>query len=245
MIDLKIEQINKQIDDRIKKFVPEYLKQSAFKNRKLTDMPTDALQVVPRKFVTLNGPTSLRPTGSITGQYYFDTTINQAINWSGSEWISDQKNLSGVSLSSVVAATNDKVLIQDTSNSDNLRTVTIQDIADLAGGLITKGGSGSHSASGGNITIAHNLGTTPKLVTIYAVSPSVGVYSHGSYDGTTNSCAYWESTGAEGNSTTRIIMLDPSSGTNSLWTCSIDATDITLTAIGDELAFTYHWTAIG
>lgn len=62
--------------------VEKYLKSSAFVDRKLTDMPTDALQVVPRKYVTLNGVTSARPVTSVIGQRYFDTSLNKPI-WIG------------------------------------------------------------------------------------------------------------------------------------------------------------------
>ena len=72
MDDAKLTQ---KIREESLKVVQQYLKSSAFTDRKLTDTPTDSLQVVNRKFVTLNGVTGSRPTGSILGQYYFDTTI--------------------------------------------------------------------------------------------------------------------------------------------------------------------------
>ncbi len=76
------ENLKKQVDERVMKIVDSYLKTSAFTNRKLTDTPTDALQVVPRKYVTMNGPTANRPTSSVIGQRYFDTTLNQPV-WVG------------------------------------------------------------------------------------------------------------------------------------------------------------------
>jgi hypothetical protein len=50
-----------------------------------------------------------------------------------------QEDISGLTITTATVATNEKVLIQDTSNSDNLKTVTTQAIADLAtdAGLIT------------------------------------------------------------------------------------------------------------
>ncbi len=45
-----------------------------------------------------------------------------------------QAALSGASLTAVTVATDDKVLIQDTSDSNNLKTVTAQSIANLAAG---------------------------------------------------------------------------------------------------------------
>lgn len=76
-------------EDKIIKVVKDYLKTSAFTDRKLTDTPTDANQVVPRKFVTLHGATANRPTGSIYGQYYFDDTLGYPIWYSSvaSTWV--------------------------------------------------------------------------------------------------------------------------------------------------------------
>lgn len=71
-----------------------------------------------------------------------------------------QATLSGASLTSVTVATDDKVLIQDTSDSNNLKTVTAQSIADLASG----GGSeslASHTASTvSNDAITYGFGKT-------------------------------------------------------------------------------------
>ena len=82
------EEIKKLVNEEINKVVPLYLKNAAFTDRKLTDMPTDALQVTPRKYVNLNGTTALRPTGQIAGQQYFDTTIGRPIyfNPNSSVW---------------------------------------------------------------------------------------------------------------------------------------------------------------
>lgn len=86
-------EIQKQIDERIKKLVPEILKGSAFTARKLTDTPTDSLQVVNRKYVNLNGTSSTRPTSSIVGQFYYDTTINKPIWWAGTSFKDAQGNV--------------------------------------------------------------------------------------------------------------------------------------------------------
>ena len=71
------------LDQKVISIVQQYLKGSAFQDRKLTDTPTDALSVVNRKFVTLNGASANRPTSSIIGQRYFDTTIHKPIYWDG------------------------------------------------------------------------------------------------------------------------------------------------------------------
>ena len=85
--------LEKKIDERIRKLVPEILKTSAFTDRKLTDMPTDSLQVVSRKYVTLNGITGSRPTGSVLGQYYFDTTLGFPVWWNGTAFVDAQGNV--------------------------------------------------------------------------------------------------------------------------------------------------------
>lgn len=77
-------EFNKTVDERIKKIVPMYLQQAAFMARKLTDTPTDGYQVVNRQYVTMNGTSANRPTSSIVGQFYYDTTIGKPIWWNGS-----------------------------------------------------------------------------------------------------------------------------------------------------------------
>lgn len=68
--------------------VKDYMKSSAFTDRKLTDTPTDALSVVNRKFVTLNGALTTRPVSSVAvvGQRYFDTTNNIPIFYTTAGW---------------------------------------------------------------------------------------------------------------------------------------------------------------
>lgn len=58
--------------------------------KKIGDTPTDNLQLVNRKFVTMNGTTTNRPTSSITGQFYLDTSLatnGKPIWWNGKGWI--------------------------------------------------------------------------------------------------------------------------------------------------------------
>lgn len=75
------------------RIVKSYMQASAFTDRKLTDTPTDDLQVVNRRFVTMNGTTANRPTSSIIGQSYFDTDLNQPI-WTGNgfAWVDANGN---------------------------------------------------------------------------------------------------------------------------------------------------------
>lgn len=51
MIPESSEELNKIIEERINILVPELFKSSAFSDRKVTDTPTDALQVVNKKYV--------------------------------------------------------------------------------------------------------------------------------------------------------------------------------------------------
>lgn len=77
------------IDARIRAFIPLYMKGEGFTDRKITDTPTDALQVVNRKYVTLNGTT--RPTSSVVGQSFFDASLasgrGKPITWNGTGWV--------------------------------------------------------------------------------------------------------------------------------------------------------------
>lgn len=76
-----------QIEEVIKKVLPTYLSGNAFTARKVTDTPTDSLQVVNRGYVTLNGVTGNRPTSSVTGQFFFDTSLGKPVWWNGSTWV--------------------------------------------------------------------------------------------------------------------------------------------------------------
>lgn len=62
-----------------------------FSGRKVTDIPTDALSVVNRKYITLNGTSSSRPTSSVIGQSYFDTSLasgrGKPVWWNGTGFV--------------------------------------------------------------------------------------------------------------------------------------------------------------
>lgn len=66
----------------------DYLKTSAFTNRKLTDTPTDANQVVPRRFVTSNGLVANRPSSSVAvvGQPYLATDTGIPMTYTQGGW---------------------------------------------------------------------------------------------------------------------------------------------------------------
>lgn len=67
--------------------IKDYMKSGAFTDRKVTDLPKDSLSVVNRKYVTLNGTSSQRPSSSVLGQYYFDTTLGQPVWWDGTTFV--------------------------------------------------------------------------------------------------------------------------------------------------------------
>lgn len=77
-------------EDEMKKLIQDevrnQLSSNLFSARKLTDIPTDDLMVVNRKYTNLNGTTANRPTSSIIGQHYYDTTINKPIFADGNNW---------------------------------------------------------------------------------------------------------------------------------------------------------------
>jgi hypothetical protein len=56
--------------------------------KKIGDTPTDNLQLVPRKYVNLNGTLANRPASILAqiGQQYYATDINVPIFYDGSEW---------------------------------------------------------------------------------------------------------------------------------------------------------------
>ena len=82
------EKLNRTIDERALKIVKEYMKSTAFTDRKLTDTPTDALSVVNRKYTNLNGDVADRPTSSVAtvGQRFFASDTNIPMVYDGTNW---------------------------------------------------------------------------------------------------------------------------------------------------------------
>lgn len=77
-MNLQESDLNKLIEERIKEYLQ---KNNSFTSRKPSDTPTDDYQLVPRKYVTMNGVTANRPRASVIGQSYYDTTINKPVWW--------------------------------------------------------------------------------------------------------------------------------------------------------------------
>ena len=71
----------------IKEEVKNQLKGGLFTARKITDTPTDNLQVTPRSYVTRNFTTLLRPVTSVVGESYFDKTAGKPAWWEGTKFV--------------------------------------------------------------------------------------------------------------------------------------------------------------
>ncbi len=78
------------MDEQDKKDIKKMIKDSSKKNfdKRIGDTPTDNLQLVPRKYVNLNGTLASRPASVLatTGQQYYATDINVPIFYDGTNW---------------------------------------------------------------------------------------------------------------------------------------------------------------
>lgn len=84
-MDYNSEEFKTAVNESIK----QYLNTMGFTGRKLTDTPTDDLQVVPRKYVNMYGSIASRPQNSVIGQQYFATNLGYPIfRNSNNAWVS-------------------------------------------------------------------------------------------------------------------------------------------------------------
>ncbi len=81
-------QENNLTKEDVLRIVQDYLKTSAFTDRKLTDTPTDALSVINRQYANLNGVVASRPVSSVAtiGQKYFATDTNILMTYNTGGW---------------------------------------------------------------------------------------------------------------------------------------------------------------
>ena len=85
-------------EEDIKKLIKETIRQEiGFSSRKLTDTPTDRLQVVNRAYVNLNGVFADRPISSVAtlGQQYFATDLNYPVFRGTASWFSASGSIVG------------------------------------------------------------------------------------------------------------------------------------------------------
>lgn len=78
------------MNDQDKQEVIKIAKQVLSKDfsKRIGDTPTDNLQLVPRKYVNLNGTIAFRPASvlAVTGQQYYATDINIPLFYDGTKW---------------------------------------------------------------------------------------------------------------------------------------------------------------
>ena len=79
---------NKIDKKQVQSIIKDYMQKDGFSDRKLTDTPTDALSVVNRKYVNLNGAVADRPKSSVAsvGQSYYATDTNIPMTYSAGGW---------------------------------------------------------------------------------------------------------------------------------------------------------------
>lgn len=84
-------ELYKRIEKKALEVLKNYLNNKSFTEKKVTDTPNDALSVVNRKYVTLNGTSAQRPTSSVIGQPYLDMTLaagrGKPVWWNGTGFI--------------------------------------------------------------------------------------------------------------------------------------------------------------
>lgn len=78
---------NKDFEKKVIRVVEKYDRTSAFSKERYTDTPSDALSIVNRRFVTLNGSVAGRPNSSVAtvGQFYLAGT--QPMWFTGTSWV--------------------------------------------------------------------------------------------------------------------------------------------------------------
>lgn len=75
-------------DYRINQIVPVIFSGHGYNEKKVTDNPTDALDVTNRRYVNLNGSVAGRPNSSVAtvGQFYLSTDTNIPMWYTTAGW---------------------------------------------------------------------------------------------------------------------------------------------------------------
>lgn len=103
--------------------------------------------------------------------------------------VTDETNvvssLDGATLTAATVATDDKVVVQDTSDSNNIKTVTAQSIADLGGGLSNPMTTAGDVIKGGTAGVAERLavGSNDEVLTVVSGAPAWATASSGGGSG--------------------------------------------------------------
>jgi hypothetical protein len=136
------EEFNKKVDERIKKLVPEYLKRSAFKDRKLTDTPTDDLQVVNKRYCDAN-------SAGVAGNDK-DIQFNDGGIMAGDDSLQWNKSLNFL----IVGNYNSVGVVTGV----NLTTDLENNGASEGGSLSLEGGDGNVNGNGGDVQLSAGTG---------------------------------------------------------------------------------------
>ena len=81
--------MNPTLERDVIAIVKKFLRNGAFTEDKITDTPTDAYSVVPRKYLTANGMVEDRPVSSVAvvGQPYLATDTNIPMTYTAAGWV--------------------------------------------------------------------------------------------------------------------------------------------------------------
>lgn len=84
-----MKEMEKKVEEIALRVFKQYMQSGAFTQRKITDTPTDALSMVNRKYVTMNGTVANRPSASVAtvGTRYFATDTGIPMTYTGSNWV--------------------------------------------------------------------------------------------------------------------------------------------------------------
>lgn len=212
--------------DDVIEILKSWSKGSGFRARKLTDTPTDALQVVNKKYISSLFPITIAQggTGQTTKAAAFDALAPSAAK-------GDLIANTGGTNSALTVGSNEQFLVADSTQSTGLKYISLVQ----KNGTTTRAGN----TASGTQNIAHGLGVIPRHIklTAYKILGAVvgdSAQCIGVYNGTTTSAIWYSlnrTVGTDaGTDTTNIIYIeDAASGTdNQAATVTFNATNIVL-----------------